>query len=486
MKRLVTLAGFTLALSSTTVAMGAAMKPLPNPNGTVVTWNAQNKTTLVATTDRRVYVIHGLRKLSPGTRVRVQGIKWGTPTRGIKWSKKPQGIKWGIKWARNGTFQARVTPTKAGKAKTLSLRARVIRRSGNRGVVLSIPGATLGLPAARRAVWIPRTTKRTKSGIGSFGSTIIVHMAVAPNGRVTMTKAQEVPTPPSQAAVPFAGTIISVNRTTGTMRVRVGGNGLTTVLTLSAPAGTDLKKLRVGTPVSGAARGTNPNRPLTVTQLAPNTSFGAADAPIVIPSSPTSPAPESTPPSVPGGGQGAAADERGPGGPPSQPPVDPPPPGGGDPDQPGPGDPTDPGDPDTPGNPDQPGADPSDPGDPPDPSIDPEEAPEHLRPWARWLHHTRITWLNPSYWWIFTGADRPNIYRNGRNWLNAAALSVNAGDVAAARAHLAAARTEVVELRDSLRYTNANIAQWAWVALARNWALHQRNQIDAIRGDLPD
>ncbi len=473
MKRLVTLAGLSLALSSTTVALGAAARPLPNPNGTIVGWNSQNKTSVVATADRRVYVIHGVRKMTPGTRVRVQGIKWGTPTRGIKWNRKPRGIKWGIKWARNGTFQARVTPKKASRARTISIRARVIRRAGNRGVVLSVPGATLGLPAARRAVWIPRTTKRTKSGVGGFGTSVIVKMAVTPNGRVAMTSAHEVPTPPGQAAVPFAGTVVAINRTTGTVRVRVGSDGLTTVLTLATPSGTDLTKLRVGTPVSGAAEGTNPNRPLAVAQLAPNTSFGAADAPIVIPEPPEPPAPNGTGTAERGGGD---TNPDGSGG-------NPPPTPGPDPD-PDPGNP-DPVDPFTPGDPNQPGTNPANPGDPADPAIDPDDAPPHVRPAAHLLHHLRLMWLNSSNWWIFMGSDRPAIYRFGRDAMNSAAFALNAGDVAAARAHLASARAQAIELRNSMSYTPTNIAQWVWVQMARNWALTRQTEIEQLESNLP-
>ncbi len=299
MKRSIIVAGVTLAISSSSVALSVTAKPLPKRDGTVIAWNAKSKTTIVSTVDRRVYVLHGLRKSTPGTRVRINGIKWGTPTKGIKWGKAPKGIKWGIKWASNGTYKSGVAKT--GRTSRMSLRATVVRRVGKKGVVLSVPGATLGIKAGRGAVWIPRLTKRTKAVSGSFGTTVIVDMAGGKNGVVTMTSAREVAAPPTVPNVPFAGTILSINRTAGTMRVQVGSNGVTTVLTLQVPAGTNIATLKVGTPVTGTAKGVNANKPLTVTTLARNTTFAAADVPIPVPQT-TNSTTGSTTPTAPGAG----------------------------------------------------------------------------------------------------------------------------------------------------------------------------------------
>ncbi len=440
LKRLVAFAGFSLAMSSTTIAMGAGAAPLPNPNGTVVAWNAQNKTTVIATTDRRVYVLHGLRKSSPGTRIRVQGIKWGTPTKGIKWGKRPQGIKWGIKWARNGTFQARVTRT--GKARTMSLRARVVGRVGKKGVVLSVPGATIGLPAARRAVWIPRTTKRSKALSGPFGASVIVNMRVDDKGRVEMTSAQEVPTPPAQSTLPIAGTVVAINRTAGTMRVRVGSNGYTTMLTLKVPTGTDTTKLRVGDSITSSVQEGNPNRPLDVTELAPNDSFAVADAPIVVPKTSGS-----TPSRTSPAGGPAAADEVAPG---------------------------------PAANPDGPPA--ADP--PPDNGTDPANAPARLQPAAYRLSDIRITWsatVNSPY---FPEPAQATIWLAGQVEMEAAARAINLGDLAAAREHLATARVTIEEFRATWNYTTLPPALWIQAAAARNWSLGVRITIDALDTEL--
>ena len=322
MKRYAALIGGTLAVASSGIALGANakplpsnVKPLPNPNGTVVNWNATSKTTVVATADKRVYVIHGLRKSSPGTRVRIQGIKWGKPTKGIKWGKAPSGIKWGIKWARNGTFRASVV-RKRGKATTMSLRATVVRRVGKKGIIVSVPGATIGLPAAKRAVWIPRKTKRAKAVGGSLGMTVLVTLRVAPNGTIAMTSAREVAAPAAKPTIPFAGKIVAINPKAHTMRVQIGGNGLTSMITLAIPAGTNLSTLRVGGPVTGTARGTNIDKPLTVTTISSNASFAAADKPIAVPKlppstgsdpSPTSPATGETGGTSTGGTQNSSS-----------------------------------------------------------------------------------------------------------------------------------------------------------------------------------
>ena len=84
---------------------------------------------VVVTPTGRMMAIHSLRKLSPGTRVRVDGIKWGAPLAGIKWGVQPAGIKWGIKWAKNGTFASPAAfriPTTRG---TSSVRTQTIPRA---------------------------------------------------------------------------------------------------------------------------------------------------------------------------------------------------------------------------------------------------------------------------------------------------------------------------------------------------------------------
>lgn len=99
---------------STIIPIADALRvaPLQNRNGVVLTWRAHNKVAVIAQPSGKLLAIHSIRKVTPGTRVTVQGIKWGTPTRGIKWAAPGRGIKWGIKWGRNGTYQS---PIRRGK-----------------------------------------------------------------------------------------------------------------------------------------------------------------------------------------------------------------------------------------------------------------------------------------------------------------------------------------------------------------------------------
>lgn len=261
--------------------------PLRNRDGVVVSWQAGSKSAVVITRDSRVYVVHSLRKISPGTRVRVQGVKWGTPVQGVKWGTQPAGVKWGIKLARNGTFQSSLV--KLGKSSTMALRATVVKKYGNRGVAVSVNGAVVVLPVTRRAVWLPGG-KLTKAGtgVGQFGSKSVFRIRVDSKGRAIVTGATEVAPATPAASVPFAGSLQSVDAANGTIVVNSSANKLLPLsLTITVPAKVDLTKFAVGTQVSGAAVASvaDPNV-LIATALSSNASFTAADNPstsVIIP-----------------------------------------------------------------------------------------------------------------------------------------------------------------------------------------------------------
>ncbi len=276
-----------LALTAAGAADGASVAPLPQRDGVVVSWQAGSKTALVSTKDGRTYVIHGLRKVKPGTRVRVEGIKWGKPTRGIKWSRAPRGIKWGIKWARNGTYQSKARVI--GRSNTMSLRATVVRRSGRSNVVVAVPGATVTLPLARGAVWLPNG-KRTKSLTRTDGRRVMLNLRVDARGRVQIAKVRPVAANRPAPTMPVAGRVIAVDPVARTVTIRGEGAGAVAT-TIALPAGADPTKITVGLQVTGVAVRDPGTGELTISTLGLNGSFTAADTIIIAPDPSAAPAP---------------------------------------------------------------------------------------------------------------------------------------------------------------------------------------------------
>ncbi len=254
--------------------------PLRNRDGVVVSWQAGSKSAVVVTRDSRVYVIHSLRKVTPGTRVRVEGVKWGTTAQGIKWGTQPAGVKWGIKLARNGTFQSGLV--RLGKSRTMALRAIVVKKYGNRGVAVSVNGAVVVLPLTRSAVWLPGG-KRTNAGtgVGKFGSKSVFKIRVDSKGRAVVTGATEVAQATPGAAVPFAGRLQSIDAVNGQIVVNSSTNKLLPLsLSVAVPAKVDLAKFAVGTQVSGTAVASVADPAVLIaTGFSSNASFAAADNP---------------------------------------------------------------------------------------------------------------------------------------------------------------------------------------------------------------
>jgi len=317
-----------LALAAAGAAHSATVAPLPQRDGVAVAWQPGPRTALISTRDGRTYVVHGLRKTRPGTRVRIQGIKWGKPTAGIKWSARPRGIKWGIKWARNGTYQSRARVM--GRTTTVNLRGTMVRRVGNARMTVAVPGATVTLPLApTAAAALDRTRtsakKRTMAARTRIdGRRVSLTLHVNARGVVRVTAVRPVTAP--AASVPVSGRIVAIDRTTRQITVRGDGAGAP-ALTLAVPAGADLGRLRIGMQVTGMTTRDPQTGELTVATLGLNGSFSAADTLVIqtttdaqpgsaasgaspVPPPATTPVPttpvRSAASSVPTGGDGAA------------------------------------------------------------------------------------------------------------------------------------------------------------------------------------
>jgi hypothetical protein len=266
-------------------ALAVEAQPLPRRDGVVVAWQARTATAVVVTGDRRVYAVHALRRVTPGTRVRVDGIKWGRPTAGIKWSVAPQGIKWGIKWAKNGTYQSRLTRT--GTATTTSLRGTVIRRFP-RAVAVSVRGATIVIPTTRGAVWLPGgKVQNATTELGRLGATVDVRVGFTSTGRAVARGVTEIAPPIPSARIPLAGKIVAVDPVARAITVRSGTVAFPLDLIVEVPAAFDLGLYPVGSQIAGRiAEAPAPQQTLHAVELSLNGSFAQADSPVTSVSSP--------------------------------------------------------------------------------------------------------------------------------------------------------------------------------------------------------
>ena len=268
------------ALVAVPAASAVNGAPLPRRDGVVVAWQARSATAIVVTGDQRAYAIHSLRRVAPGSRVRVDGIKWGTPTSGIKWSVPPSGIKWGIRLAANGSFQSRLTAL-PGRATTMSLRGTVVRRFGGRGAVVSIRGGTFVIPL-RGAVWLPggKLTNATRS-LGQMGAKVTVRVSFDAKGRAFSRRVVETSPPSATPTVPVAGRVIAIDTGGRTLTVRAGNAAFPVTLTLSVPPVVDLARYPVGSEIAATVKqAAAPDTTLAATALSLNATFADADSPI--------------------------------------------------------------------------------------------------------------------------------------------------------------------------------------------------------------
>lgn len=260
-------------------AFAVDAQPLPRRDGVVVAWQAKTGTAVVVTGDRRVYAVHTLRRVTPGSRVRVDGVKWGTPTSGIKWSVAPRGITWGIKWARNGTYQSRLTRT--GTATTTSLRGTVIRRYP-RAVAVSVRGATIMIPTTRGAVWLPGgKIQNGTTELGQLGARVVVQLGFTSTGRAVGRGVIQIAPPTPSARLPLSGKIVAVDAAARTIVVRSGTVAFPLDLTVEVPATFDLALYPVGSQIAGRiAQAPAPQTTVHAVELSLNGTFAQADSPV--------------------------------------------------------------------------------------------------------------------------------------------------------------------------------------------------------------
>lgn len=258
-----------------------AVQALPNDRqGVVLKYRERSKTAVVALRSGKLLTIHALRKVSPGSRVRVGGIKWGTPTPGIKWGTPGSGIKWGIKWGKSGTYSSSLT--RLGTARTTALRGVVVRKYRG-GVAVGVRGGVVGV---RMAVWLPKRGNEI-NGLGTpeVGDSVLVTVRFGKQGRLVGTRGQVLNLPRARV-IPFAGRLSAISTQNRTMRV---SNRLETAFqleqTMSVPTSVDMARLQLGREVAVTAEVASDGS-LRAKTIAPNDSFTAANNPanqIVVP-----------------------------------------------------------------------------------------------------------------------------------------------------------------------------------------------------------
>jgi hypothetical protein len=241
---------------------------------TVVSVRARAGVVVVAFPSGQTAAIHSqLRSLKPGSRVRVEGIKWGTPTAGIKWAKPPRGIRWGIKWSRSGVFASQLRSI--GTSGPTRVRGIVVRRFPG-GVSVGTRG---GVVPIRVAVWLPgikRTT--TNPVIPSVGDVIDVDVNFTTEGRLTADGVRIVPTR-TRPELPISGRLRSVSSERRTAVVRnVEDPDLPLEREIRIPAGVDLARLELGREIASTSTLTADGS-LRAATIAPNDSFEAANDP---------------------------------------------------------------------------------------------------------------------------------------------------------------------------------------------------------------
>lgn len=270
-------------VASTGVVIPAASAvdgaPLPRRDGVVVAWQARSATAIVVTGNQRAYAIHSLRRIAPGSRVRVEGIKWGTPTSGIKWSVTPAGIKWGIKRAANGTYQSRLTKL-AGRATTMSLRGTVVRRFDRRGVVVSVRGGTFVIPL-RGAVWLPGGKRANAvTVLGQMGAAVTIDVSFDARGRAFSRRVIETAPPAATPILPVAGRITASDPVARTLTVQAGTTAFPVLLTIALPTIADIARYPVGSEIAATVmQAAAPDTTLAATALSLNRTFAQADSP---------------------------------------------------------------------------------------------------------------------------------------------------------------------------------------------------------------
>lgn len=265
----------TVAAPALADVTSVAVQPLPNDRtGVVVDWRARSGTATVALRSGRLLAIHSLRRVQPGTRVRVDGIKWGTPTREVTWSVAPRGVKWGIKWSRNGTFASRLNAIR--RVGGTQVRGVVVRRFGG-GVAIGTPG---GIVVVRMAVWLPKTGHaRTNALVLPVrGDTITTNVRIGPHGRLHGDGARILATR-GAPVIAVSGRLAKLSTATRSIRIaNISDPSYSVQTDLVVPSTIDMARLTIGREVVVTASVT-PDGTMRADQIAPNETFAAGNDP---------------------------------------------------------------------------------------------------------------------------------------------------------------------------------------------------------------
>lgn len=278
MLALIIVTGATAAAPAVAGVTSVAVRPLPNDrSGVVVDWRAKSGTATVALRSGRLLAIHSVRRVPPGTRVRVEGIKWGTPTSGITWSVAPQGIKWGIKWSRNGTYASNLRSI--GRAGGTRIRGVVVRRFRG-GAAIGTPG---GIFVVRMAVWLPKTGHATTNALALpiRGDTITTNVRIGGLGRLHGDGARILATN-TAPVIPVSGRLSAMNRARRTIRIsNISDPSYPVHTNLAVPSTIDMARLALGREVVATATVASDGS-MRVKEIAPNETFAAGNDPASI------------------------------------------------------------------------------------------------------------------------------------------------------------------------------------------------------------
>ncbi len=279
-KRTLVVAAVAAIAVAVPVSDALRIAPLATRDGVVVTWRSKNKVAVVAERNGRLRAIHSLRKVTPGTRVRVQGIKWGAPVQGIKWSAPPSGIKWGIKWGRNGSYLSGLRRTTIRKAVWTPVRGPIVKKIGRKAVAIGTPGGIVVI----RVASVARLGRVANAAdpLPPVGATISARVSFGKNGARIGRELKYLKPPVPGAALPFAGAIVSIDPTARTMVVGDAQDPAYPIrITAQLPPQFTLDTFVPGQEVAGAGR-PGPQGALNLTVIGPNADFTQADDPTAV------------------------------------------------------------------------------------------------------------------------------------------------------------------------------------------------------------
>lgn len=275
-------AGMLTIIGSAQSAQAATiqMQPLGKSVGVVVANRPRSRTVIVAV-GGKMRAIHGLRRYTRGTRVRIRGIKWGRVVRGIKWGARRRGVKWGIKWARNRTYEAPLD--RIGRVRSTVRLSGVIIARTRTSVTLATPGGavTVRLANALPAVTGSLSTHARSRGIGSVGTVAVGFGTGRPVGQPGSLRIVR-----RASKVPVSGRVAAVNAHRRTTTINATDDPDAPVrITMAVPPAMDITKVTVGSEVATLAQFSDAGA-LVAREVARNESFAAANDPSLIVTAP--------------------------------------------------------------------------------------------------------------------------------------------------------------------------------------------------------